>query len=113
MGNETEKELRSLRAVVEQLVERLGARERRMYSQAEAAERLGVSPRHLSRLITAGKVRTSESLGGRPRVPADEIERLCLPPLVSTAPKKPRPPQGKTGRAAGDAVRAALRKKRS
>lgn len=47
------------------------------YSVAEAADRLGITPRHLRRLVSRGDL-TAYRLGrsGRPRYRLDDIDRL-------------------------------------
>jgi excisionase family DNA binding protein len=48
---------------------------KRLFSMAEAASELGISRRHIDRLVTRGEVSTIR-LGKRRLVPASEIERI-------------------------------------
>lgn len=46
------------------------------WTLAEAAKRLGVSVRTLTRMEKRGKLRLIRDLGSRPKVPDSEVQRL-------------------------------------
>lgn len=82
--------------------------EQRAYSQKDAASLLGVSYRHLKRMVKRMEIRTV-SIGGKRQIPASEIQRLTTP----AEPLRREPRQRKKvfdARAEADALRAAIRR---
>jgi hypothetical protein len=71
-----------------------GLRAERRYRMGQAARRLGISPRHLLRLITRGDATVAGvTPGGERLVSESELERL-----ESEYPKRRRGPRGRNGR---------------
>ena len=48
----------------------------KLYNMKEASKLLGVSVKHIQRLDREGKIRCLRTLGGRRRIPENEIRRI-------------------------------------
>lgn len=81
-----ERELRTIRSLVQTLVDRLDAQEQSLFKPSEAAKRLGISVKHLKALVKESAL-IMVPLGRRMMVPASEIARLSTP-IERTAPPK-------------------------
>lgn len=111
-----ERELRALRAMVEQLVERLDARSTQLFSRKEAALRLGIGMSTLKTMIASGEIVELERPGRHPKIPLAEIDRLCTRTEVPRAKRRGggRPPAAQKSVAEmASNVRAELRKRRA
>ncbi len=106
-------ELRSLLGLVDRLLHHLaeGLAPARALSMREAARRLSVSSKTLTRLVRGGKVR-AVYIASRRMIPSSEIERLTtVPTRASLGAARPRDTERDAERAARERDRAWIRLK--